>query len=234
MKKFVLVLALMAGLSLSAQPTGTLRIFVSPPAETVMIDDTELVSGNTADLKPGKYFLKAWAPGKKVLDTIVEINAGEINNFYYRFKPSTTFMTYKKEMAAYNNQRAKHFILPVATTTVVAGSLLFTYFKGRQIREDAYSVYDDYKYANNPSDLSDSKQEYRDLQSKYQGYVTAYYIEWGAMAVSSYFLYKGIQWLRNNKTPEYKADDNPLALGGLGMGRDPYGNYTLGLTINIR
>ncbi len=231
MRTIGLVLTLLCLFKVNAQETGTLKLYISPPPQTVMVDDTELKFGNTMVLKPGKYFLKAWAPNKKLLDTIVEIKAGDITSFFYRFAPSEEFLKQKSIIATYQAERNKHLSIPVMTTTLVAGALVFTYLKGNSVRQEALESYDEYKYANSNIDLKAS--EYTDLQSKYRGYVAAYYVEWGALAVSSYFLYKGIKWAKQNKAPTFDPPKNPLVLNGLGMTRDSFGNYVVGMTFNI-
>lgn len=233
MKRLMLSLFLLSSILVMAQQTGTLKVYISPPAETIMIDDTELKFGNTAELKAGKYFLKAWAPDKKLLDTIIEVKAGEVNSFFYRFQPSEEYLDHRKVLAQYSKERTRHFVLPATATVLVGGSLLFTYLKGRQLRTDALNAYDEYYYAHTDQKVAEKRAEFVDLQSKYEGYVTAYYIEWGALALSSYFLYKGIKWIQKNKQPVYDQPKNPLALEGIGMSRDPFGNYTIGLTLNL-
>ncbi len=216
---------------ISAQETGTLKLYISPPPETIMVDDTELKFGNSIELKPGKYFLKAWAPNKKLLDTIVEVKAGETNSFFYRFVNSDEFISQNRILGAYTKERNKHLAVPSITTALVAGALAITYFKGNSIRDEALESYNEYKYAN--SNINVEATEYLSLQSKYRGYVTAYYIEWGALAVSSYYLYKGIKWARKNKAPTFDPPKNPLALNAVGMTRDRFGNYVVGMSFNI-
>ncbi len=233
MRKWVLCVMFMGAFAIKAQQTGTLKIYISPPPETIMIDDTELKFGNTADLKPGKYFLKAWAPNRELLDTIVEVKAGVVTSFFYNLKPSPEYISFQKLEAQYSRDRSVKFGIPVTTTALVGGALVFTYLKGSKIREDALSAHEDYIYAYSNSTKLEALDEFESLQKKYRGYVTAYYVEWAALAVSSYFLYKGIKWVRKNKSPEFQAPKNPLALSGIGMSRDYFGNYTYGLTFNI-
>lgn len=231
MRTAAFTLMLMCLLKVSAQDMGTLKLYISPLPETIMIDDTELKFGNTKELKPGKYFLKAWAPTKQLLDTIIEIKAGETTTFFYQFSPSAEFIKQKSVLAAYNTERSKHLTIPVMTTTLVAGALVFTYLKGNSVRDEALESYDEYRYAN--TNIAQKSADYSALQSKYRGYVTAYYIEWGALAISSYYLYKGIKWVRKNKTPQFDPPKNPLALNGIGVNRDPFGNYVVGMTFNL-
>ncbi len=231
MRTLGLALMLLCVFKVNAQDMGTLKLYISPPPATVMIDDVELKFGNTKELKPGKYFLKAWAPSKKLLDTIIEVKAGETTTFFYQFSPSAEYTKQKSILAAYNTERSKHLTIPVMTTTLVAGALVFTYLKGNSIRKEALESYDEYRYAN--TNITQKSADYTALQSKYRGYVTAYYIEWGALAVSSYFLYKGIKWVRENKAPSFDPPKNPLVLNGIGLNRDPLGNYMVGMTFNL-
>lgn len=231
MRISLLSILLLCLFKVSAQQTGTLKLYISPPPKTVMIDDTELKFGNTAELKPGKYFLKAWAPNKTLLDTIVEVKAGEVTTFFYRFLPSQEFLEQNRILGAYNAERNKHLAIPGIATGLVAASLAITYFKGNSIRNEALDAYDEYLYAN--TNIAEKSNNYETLQKQYRSYVTAYYIEWGALAVSSYFFYKGIQWAKKNKAPTFEEPKNPLALTGVGVSKDLFGNYVLGMTFNL-
>lgn len=231
MKNVALALMLLCVFKLAAQETGTLKVFVSPPPETIMIDDKELESGNTIDLKPGKYFLKAWAPNKKLLDTIVEVKAGQVTSFFYNFIPSEEYVRQGNIIADYKTERSKKLTTPILTTGLVAGAMVFTYLKGNSVRDEALASYDKYQYTN--TKINERAAEYSALQNKYKGYVTAYYVEWGALAVSSYFLYKGIKWAQKNKAPTFDPPKNPLVLNGIGMTKDSFGNYVVGMTFNL-
>ncbi len=231
MKNIALTVALLCVFKLGAQETGTLKIFLSPPPETIIIDDAELEFGNTVDLKPGKYFLKAWAPNKMLLDTIVEVKAGQVTSFFYNFLPSKDYLLQRNILGDYKVERGKKLATPILTTSLIAGALVFTHIKGNSIREEALAGYDNYQFAS--TKIDEKAAEYTALQKKYRGYVTAYYIEWGALAVSSYYLYKGIKWARKNKAPIFDSPKNPLVLSGIGVNRDSFGNYVLGMTFNL-
>lgn len=231
MKKLGFAFFLLIGFHLSAQQFGTLKIYLSPPPATIVIDGVELKLGNTADLKPGKYFVQAWAPNMVILDTILEVKAGEITSFFYHFQTSPEFLAQQDILNQYSNKRATKLAIPVTSTIVLAGALAFTYIKGVDAREEALASYDAYKYSN--TNIDGLAADYENARSKYQGYVVAYYIEWGAMAISSYYLYKGIQWARKNKEPKFNNPKNPLVFNGLGMARDNFGNYVVGMKFNL-
>ena len=231
MKKLLSILLLSLGFAATAQNEGTLRLYLSPPAEAVTIDGNVMDFGNSSTLKPGKYFLQAWCPNKALLDTIIEIKEGEILSFFYRFENSQAYNDYLYESQSYSKELNKHFTLPMASTVLVAGALVFTYFKGKELQEDAENKYELYKYAG--FDLDKRKSEFEKAQKKYKGYYYAQFVEYGALVVSSYFLYKGIQWLKKNQKPQLAKDQNPFTLDRIGFMPNKFGGYGLGVAIKL-
>ncbi len=226
-----ILLLLLVASQMGAQEYGTLKIYISPPPETIMIDDEILAYSNMAILKPGKYFLKAWAPDRKLLDTIVEVKADQVTNFFYRMKLDKAYLDFQVVNDEYARKKTKHIGLPAMATALVAGSLVFTYIKGQSLYNETVDAYEEYVYA--PYNIDSKAENFETAQSQYRGYVTAYYIEWGALAVCGYFLYKGIKAMKTIEQPVYKPSKNPLELNNVGMGRDRYGNYTIGFTFSI-
>lgn len=214
-----------------AQNEGTLRLYLSPPAAAITIDGNPIEFGNSMQLKPGKYFVQAWCPHKALLDTIVEIKAGEDVNVFHRFKNSAKYNQYIAETRTFEAERNKHVTLPVAATVISAGALTFTILKGRSLEKEAQEKYDAYRYAG--YDIPEKKAEFEEVQKKYRGYYYAQFVEYAALGVSAYFLYKGIQWVRNNPKPTLEKDNNPFSLDQVGVVPNQFGGYGLGVVINL-
>ena len=231
MKKLLTALILSTSLLAFAQNEGTLRLYLTPPAEAVTIDGELMEFGNSAKLKPGKYFVQAWCPNKAVLDTVIEIKAGEILSFFYRFENNENYISYLEETKAYVKKRNVHVALPVTATAISAGALIFTYFKGKQLNDEADAKYLEYKYAG--VDIAEKEAEFNQAQDKYRNYYYAQFVEYAALAVSSYFLYKGIRWLKQNPKPELEKDKNPFKVDQVGFMPNRYGGYGVGLTIAL-
>lgn len=231
MKKILTILCLSASFLALAQNEGTLRLYLTPAAEAVTIDGELMEFGNTAKLKPGKYFVQAWCPNKKLLDTIIEIKAGEIQSFFYRFENSEAYSAHLAVAQAYSKQKLLNFGLPAASTVLVGATLVFTYVKGKNLHDETQEKYEQYKYAS--YDMSFHKAEFEKSQKKYRGYYYAQFVEYTALAVSSYFLYKGIKWLKKNPKPELEKDKNPFTLDKVGFMPNQYGGYGLGLVIKL-
>lgn len=231
MKKTLTILLLSLSLLAFAQNEGTLRLYLTPAAEAVTIDGELLEYGNTAKLKPGKYFVQAWCPNKALLDTVIEIKAGEIQSFFYRFENSDTYESYLQNSKAYGKERNLHFAIPLSTTAIIGGALVFTYLKGKQLQDEAESNYELYKYAG--YDIKDRKAAFEESQKKYRGYYYAQFVEYAALAASSYFLYKGIKWLKDNPKPKLEKDKNPFTIDKVGFAPNQYGGYGLGLVIKL-
>jgi len=231
MKKILTALILSTSLLAFAQNEGTLRLYLTPPAEAVTIDGELMEFGNSAKLKPGKYFVQAWCPNKTVLDTVIEIKAGEILSFFYRFENSPAYIAYLDESNEYSKQRLIHFGLPAATTALIGGALIYTYIQGRKLQDEAESNYELYKYAG--YDLYERKTEFIESQKQYRKYYNAQFVEYAALAVTSYWLYRGIKWLKKNPKPELEEDKNPLKIDQVGFMPNRYGGYGVGLTIAL-
>lgn len=231
MRKFLIILLLSAAQWAVAQNEGTLRLYLSPPAEAIAIDGEILEYGNTARLKPGKYFVQAWCPDKNLLDTIVTISSGEVLNFFYRFEDSPSYKSYQSTLNAYTKERNKNFVLPAATTVAMAGILTYTLIRGKQLQEQAESDYLSYKYAG--YDIEKHEDVFEESQSKYRQYYYAQFVEYVALAVSSYFLYKGFKWLKNNPKPVKEEDKNPFKLEQVGFTPNPYGGIGIGMVLTL-
>lgn len=231
MKKILIILLLSTSFLALAQNEGTLRLYLTPAAEAVTIDGELMEYGNSVKLKPGKYFVQAWCPNKAVLDTIIEIKAGETQSFFYRFENSATYKAHLAVAETYSKKKLLHVGLPATTTVLVGAALVFTYIKGKQVHDETEDKYQQYKYAG--YDLSFRKSEFEKSQKKYRGYYYAQFAEYTALAVSSYFLYKGIKWLKKNPRPELEKDKNPFTLDKVGFLPNQYGGYGLGLVIKL-
>lgn len=231
MKKILTTFFLSLSLLAFAQNEGTLRLYLTPPAEAISIDGQLMEFGNSAKLKPGKYFVQAWCPHKKVLDTLIEIKAGEINSFFYRFENSEAYVSYMDDMNAYSKEKAVKLTVPAMATVLAGGALVFTYVKGNQLKKEADANYELYKYAG--YDIAERKADWEESQKKYQAYYYAQFVEYAALAASSYFLYKGIKWLRNNPKPQLEKDKNPFRIDKVGFAPNQYGGYGLGLVIKL-
>lgn len=231
MKKFLTILLLSAAHWVAAQSEGTLRLYLSPPAEAISIDGEVLEYGNSKQLKPGKYFVQAWCPDKKLLDTIVEIKSGEILNFFYRFEDSPAQIAHMANLKAYTKERNKHFLLPAASTTIIAGLLTYTIIRGKQLEDQAESDYLTYKYAG--YNIESHEATFKKSQDKYKRYYYAQFVEYAALAASSYFLYKGIKWLKNNPKPTKEKDKNPFKLEQVGFMPNTYGGAGFGMVLNL-
>ena len=232
MRKYLIILLLSAAQYwVAAQNDGTLRLYLSPPAEAITIDGEILEYGNTARLKPGKYFVQAWCPDKTLLDTIVEVKSGEVHNLFYRFEDSPTQKAYLSTLNAYTKEKNKHFVLPAATTAIVAGLLTYTIIKGRQLEDEAESNYLRYKYAG--YDIQKHEATFKESQDKYRQYYYAQFVEYAALAVSSYFLYKGFKWLKNNPKPEKVEDQNPFKVDQVGFAPNSFGGMGIGMVIKL-
>lgn len=214
-----------------AQNEGILRLYLSPPAEAITIDGEILEYGNTAKLKPGKYFVQAWCPDKTLLDTIVEIKSGEVLNFFYRFTDSPEYTQYTQTLKEYNKEKATHLFLPAFSTAAIAGILTYTIIKGKRLEKQLESDYLAYKYAG--YDLVKKEQKFYDSRKKYSSYYKAQFIEYGALLASSYFLYKGIQWLKQNPKPQKEEDRNPFKLEQAGIAPNQYGGYGVGIRLSL-
>ena len=231
MKQVVALIGMLWSLNLSAQQEGSLRLYLTPPAEAVAIDGELLDFGNSIALKPGKYFLQAWSPHKELLDTIVEIKAGETVNFFYRFENSKSYKNFQTVSSDYSRQKSLNFVLPAATTALLGGALVYTLIKGKDLQEQTEEKYLDYKYAGYDMELA--KKEFEESQDKYRAFYYAQFVELAALAVSSYFLYKGIKWLKNNPKPELEKDKNPFTVDQVGFMPNQYGGYGVGLVIKL-
>lgn len=231
MKQFLTILFLSTSLLALAQNEGTLRLYFTPAAEAVTIDGELMEYGNSAKLKPGKYFVQAWHPNKALLDTIIEIKAGETQSFFYRFENSETYIAHLEKSQTYSNQKLLHFGLPAASTALVGAALVFTYVKGKQTYDETQEKYEQYKYAS--YDMNLRKSEFEESQKKYRAYYYAQFAEYAALAVSSYFLYKGIKWLKKNPKPVLENDKNPLTIDKVGFMPNQYGGYGMGLVIKL-
>ncbi len=231
MKKVLTILLLNLSLMALAQNEGTLRLYLTPAAEAVTIDGELMEYGNTAKLKPGKYFVQAWCPNKTLLDTIIEIKASETVSFFYRFENSPAYIAYLKESQSYSKQKLLNLGLPAATTVLIGGALVYTYIKGKNLQEEAEKNYELYRYAG--YDMNVRKTIFEESQKKYRGYYYAQFAEYAALAVSSYFLYRGIKWLKKNPGPELKKDKNPFTIDKVGFVPNQYGGYGLGLVIKL-
>ena len=231
MKKILTILLLSLSLLAFAQNEGTLRLYLTPAAEAVTIDGELMDFGNTAKLKPGKYFVQAWCPNKAILDTVLEIKAGETLNFFYRFENSSRYIAQLEESSKYSKQKLLHVSLPATTTALIGGALVYTYLQGKKLQDEAESNYELYKYAG--YDLNERKATFEESQKKYRNFYYAQFVEYAALAASSYFLYKGIKWLKNNPKPDFEKDKNPFTIDQVGFLPNKYGGYGLGLVIKL-
>lgn len=231
MKTFLTILLLSAAQWVAAQNEGYLRFYLSPPAEAVAIDGEIVEYGNSKRLKPGKYFVQAWCPDKQLLDTIIEIKAGETLNLFHRFENSPAYLEYQATLKSYTLQKNKHFLLPAASTTIFAGLLTYTIIKGKQLEEQAESDYLTYKYAG--YDIESRQAAFEESQNKYKRYYYAQFVEYAALAASAYFLYKGIKWLKNNPKPEKTQDKNPFKIDQVGLIPNRHGGIGFGMVLNL-
>jgi len=231
MKQILTTLLLSMSLLAFAQNEGTLRLYLTPAAEAVTIDGELLEYGNTARLKPGKYFVQAWCPNKSLLDTIIEIKAGDTINLFYRFQNSPEYNAHLAEASKYSKEKLIHVGLPAATTTILAGALVYTYFNGKKLQEETENNYELYKYAG--YDMNARKANFIESQKKYRKHYHAQFLEYAGLALSSYWLYEGIKWLKNNPKSELEKDKNPFTLDKVGFVPNQYGGYGLGLVIKF-
>lgn len=226
----LLLLCFTAGLQ-AQETTGTIRFYFSPPAEAVTIDGKLLDYGNTAVLPAGKYFIQAWSPDKKILDTILEVQQGQINRFFYRFEDSKAFQEHQLVVKEYNQERSKHFAIPMTATLVCAGLITINYFQGKKLEDETIEAYNSYKYEH--TEIKKKKAEFEEVQDKYRRNYYIQYAEYAGLAVSSYFLYKGIKWLIAHPKPQKVEDKNPFKVKSVGMTTDQFGSYKIGLTLNF-
>lgn len=231
MNKLMMILLLSVAQWATAQNEGTLRLYLSPPAEAVAIDGNIIEYGNSINLKPGKYFLQAWSPNKELLDTLIQVKSGEVINFFHRFENSKTYNQYLADNRAYSKERNQHFTLPVITTLATIGALTFTIIKGQSLYEESQEKYEAYKYAG--YNIDERQKEFENARDKYRGYYYAQFAEYALLGISSYFLYKGIRWVKANPKPQLEKDKNPFKLNQVGFIPNQYGGYGLGLIIDI-
>ena len=231
MNRLILILLLSAAQWAFAQSEGTLRLYLSPPAEAVAIDGNIMEYGNSVNLAPGKYFLQAWSPNKELLDTIIQIKSGEVINFFYRFENSQAYNQYIVDSRAYSKERNKHFTLPVVATVATIGALAFTIAKGQSLYKESEEKYESYKYAG--YNIDQRKKEFENSQDKYRPYYYAQYVEYALLGVSSYFLYKGIKWLKENPKPQLEKDKNPFKVDQVGVTSNQFGGYGVGLSLRF-
>ncbi len=235
MKQLLVLVLIFSSFVSSAQNTednlGELRLFMSPTPETITLDNV-VINQRILHLKPGKYFLQAWAPDKKLLDTIIEVKSKVSTHFFYRFEPSANYRAFQTEYMVYEKERNRQLAVPVTVTALMGVAAIATYAKGNSLRKEVESKHDDYIYST-PYNLENNKIKHAKAQDKYRPYIPLYYAELAGLAIGSYFIYRGIKKVKSLTKPTYQPDENPLALTGMGISKDRFGNYTFGITLNL-
>ncbi len=209
-----------------------LSLFIHTTPEVVWVNDSLLIKGNKMDLPEGNHRIRAWVPGYSPLDTVIAIKAAENKQFFYRFDRSEAYKTWEKRKTSHNNKKLIRFGLPVATTTILTGTMIYTFFSARNKHQEVLDKYDD--YINSISNVSSAEADFTAAQDSYRRTYWSYYIQAGALAVSAYFLYKGIVWLQKNTFPDFVSEENPFAFNGIDIKSDPYtGGINLCLIFNL-
>ncbi|HAD97143.1 MAG TPA: hypothetical protein DCG19_07030 [Cryomorphaceae bacterium] len=211
----------------------TVSFFISPTPQTFMVGDSLLVTGNKMKLEPGTYPIKAWIPTYELIDTSLTVKTGaKPFKFMLRAeKRSPAYLEYLAKSSEYQTQKTLNFTLPVIATSILAGTATYTYFKAQSQYEDANKALKLYRNENRPDKLDEGYTEFDNTREAYRQNIISFYSQVGALAISSYFLYRGIKWLRQNKAPQYKEEKNPLALTS--MSASPTIGNTNGLVLGL-
>ncbi len=235
---FLILLFLLSGRIFCQVEESTLvRFIIHPPAESLMIGDSLLKKGNKIALSPGRHPVKIWSPTYTLTDTSVTVNEGDkmINFVLVQKDHSETYTEYLQKVNSYENKRKVHFTLPLATTALLVGSTTITYFYTQARYDEAKAAFMEYKFDNQPTRVN-SFEEFERARDKYRNGITSFYIQAGALAISSYFLYKGVKWARAKRIPKYGKEKNPLALENVSVlpanGFQTSG-FSMGLTFSL-
>lgn len=234
----VALLCCFAATSWSQKNNGTLfRIFTTPASETVIINDKKLEHGNMVFLDSGANHIRLWATNHYSIDTVVFIEQSEMPvDFTYNFQPLKSYKVHLKKSSHYFNRKTLNVYMPIAISGGLIISMGVTYFSAQSNYERANELWDEYLYQD--FNLDGSFANFEKVRDKYKKQRESFYIQGGVLLLSSYFLYKGIQWLGKNKKPHYKSEKDPflsfdkafLTSNSLNSNSSP---VQLGLTFNL-
>jgi len=206
--------------------------FIRVTPEFVYVNDSAITKGNKILLPPGDHQIRAWTPGYKELDTTISLKAGEVKKFFYSLKRTDEYMAWEAGATSYINKKNLRIGLPAATTALLVGGTIYSYIAAKQKHQETLEKYDNYIIAT--ANVNDLEAEFEEAQSSYQSLYWSYYIQLGALAISSYFLYKGFRWAVKNKYSDFEPAKNPFTLNSIDLKRDPYsGGLNLCLTFNL-
>ncbi len=231
MRFILLNIFLVCGFVSLGQEQSYLRIYVSPTPETIVIDDKELKHGYTMPVLPGDHRIQLWKPYYTMLDTVININEVKVYNFNYELEATPAYIAFQQESKRYRRQRIKKMALPAAITATSGAALAYLYVKGNKIYDELTRAQEEYRYAG--YNLEESRNNYNELQRSYRAHYYGQFVAYGSLAVSGYFLVKGIKWVKNNPAPELPAVKNPLTLNSVGVAPIPGPGSGVMMGVNI-
>ncbi len=195
------------------EDTKSVRFLISPPAETLIVNDSVLTKGNKMDLEPGVHRVRFWTPHYVLIDTVVNVQeaGGRMDFVYFHKQFSQEYASYQNEVKQYNAKKGWNFLLPLSTTLVLTGTTAYTYFATQNRYDEALAAFEDYRF-NNRDSRGQAFADFETIRDKYRNGITSFYIQAGMTLVSAYFLYQGFRWKSKNKPPSFKEEKNPLAL----------------------
>ncbi|MGB0176257.1 MAG: hypothetical protein ACPF9D_03765 [Owenweeksia sp.] len=230
---WALLLILGSKVGLAQTDSTTVSFFISPTPKTFMVGDSLLITGNKIKLEPGTYPVKAWIPTYELIDTSLTVKSGaQPFNFMLRAEKRTpAYLDYQVKSSEHQKKQTLHFTLPLVTTGILAGTATYTYFRAQSNYKEATEALEVYRNESRPDDLNERYTEFDNARESYRKNIISFYSQVGALAVSSYFLYRGIKWLRENKAPQYQEEKNPLVLTS--MSASPTAGKANGLVIGL-
>lgn len=210
-KYLLLIFFLLLGLSTIAQRDSIsyLRVFTSPASETLIIDNKKIERGSSTVVKSGEHRVRAWSPHHYPLDTVIKVEAGKIQPFYYNLKGTPEYFEHRLLSKKHFNRKSFHYYLPLGSTVALAVSSTATYFIAQNTYDEANQLWVQY-LRQGELNIDNTYALFDEARDRYATQRTYFYVQTGALVLSAYLLYEGIKWTKNNKKPVPRMDKDPF------------------------
>ena len=232
----VLVLWMILAVSVSAQRTGTVRLFVDPGNDySFVLDGKYRMQERELTLSEGQHTFTLWAPQRAMVDTTFDVIRDSLSVLTVRLPYSVEYVAYTQELSRYRKENFLTRSIPAVVTLGLGIWSGIQYGNYRSAYNDLNALNDSYADLSVPRQITELKQEQIPAAQDELGQQrTLFFVSAGLFTAGVVGTWMAFQKTKTRAIPRFE-DKEKLRFDGLVWIPGPQGGtWAAGLTIPVR